>query len=177
MGSDPQHAQGRCSWWRIWGRWRGTDGVLMPLRSFVRKLLGGESRPSELEKIVLSSVRDKLNGDIATRWDKQVQAINKIQRLPEGVEVNFYRMKNSRPSFDPELAFPNKTEELLVARVEVGLPDSPSKLTASIWCVKGFLFSIEYDGSVLYFEEAAGMDPTPEFIVNCKITADLRKTE
>ena len=145
----------------------------MSLRSFIRKLLGADARLTDLESLVLQGVREKLNGDIALLWDNQVRAINKIQRLPEGVEVNFYRMKNGRPSFDAELAFPNKTEELLLARVQLKLPNTANKLTASVWCVKGFLFSIEYDGSVSYFEEAAGMDPKPEFIVKSEIAADL----
>ncbi len=45
-------------------------------------------------------------------WDSQVLAINKVQRLPERVETNFYRMHKGRPCFPPELAFPNKTGEL-----------------------------------------------------------------
>jgi hypothetical protein len=39
--------------------------------------------------------------------------------------------------------------------------------------VKGFLFSIEYEGSVSYFDEAAGMDPQPTFKLSCELTADL----
>ena len=101
-----------------------------------------------------------------------MQAINKVQRLPEGVEVNFYRMKNGRPSFGEELAFPNKTTELLLAKVRLELPNM-GKLTAKVWCVKGFVFSIEYEGSVSYFEEAAGMDPRPEFKLSCELAADL----
>lgn len=65
-----------------------------------------------------------------------------------------------RPSFDQELAYPNKKTELLLANVQVELADV-GKLNAKVWCVKGFVFSIEYDdGSVTYFEEVAGMDPT-----------------
>jgi hypothetical protein len=145
----------------------------MSLRSFIGKLLGANPRLSDLETLILQSVREKLSGDIAMLWDRQVQAINKVQRLPEGVEVNFYRIKCGRPSFDAELAFPNKIEELLVARVQLKLPDTASKLIASVWCVKGFLFSIEYEGSVSYFEEAVGMDPKPELTVESEIVADL----
>jgi uncharacterized membrane protein YphA (DoxX/SURF4 family) len=53
------------------------------------------------------------------------------------------------------------------------MPPVGRVLTASVWCVKGFLFSIEYDGSVSYFEEAAGMDPEPEFIVESDVVTDL----
>jgi hypothetical protein len=145
----------------------------MPLiQSLLGKLFGSSSRLSNLEKLILDCVRARLDAGAANLWDKQVQAVNKVQRLPEGVEVDFYRMKGGRPSFDPELAFANKTEELLVAKVRIGVSNSPVKLAASVWCVKGFLFSIEYEGSVKYFEEAAGMDPRPELVINCELTTD-----
>ena len=143
------------------------------MKSFIAKLLGAGSRLSALEKMVLDCVKGHLDARIAKLWDGQVQAINKVQRLPEGVEVNFYRIANGRPSFDDELAFPNKMTELAVAKVRLELPNMQGKLTAKVWCVKGFVFSIEYDGSVNYFEEAAGMDPRPEFEVSCELTADL----
>jgi len=137
------------------------------------KLFGRGSQLSDLENLILNSIRDKLDGEIVTLWDNQVQSINKVQRLPEGVEVNFYRMRNGRPTFDSEMAFPNKTEELLLAQVKIGVPHISNKLIANIWCVKGFLFSIEYEGSVGYFEEAAGMDPQVNFTVSSEIKTDL----
>lgn len=145
---------------------------MFSITSWFAKLFGAASKPSALETIVLESVRSCLDSCIAELWDQQVRAINKVQRLPEGVEVNFYRMKNGRPSFDEGLAFPNKAVELLVAKVKLELPNM-GKLTANVWCVKGFVFSIEYEGSVSYFEEAAGMDPRPEFRMSCELMADL----
>jgi hypothetical protein len=142
------------------------------MKNLLAKLLGRGSHLSELDGLVLGCVRERLDSSIAELWDRQVQAINKVQRLPEGVEVNFYRMKGGRPSFDETLSFPNKTTELLIAEVRAELPDM-GELTAKVWCVKGFLFSIEYEGSVSYFEEAAGMDPAPTFNLSCELTADL----
>ncbi len=142
------------------------------MKSFIAKLLGAGSRLSALEKMVLDCVREHLDAQTAELWDRQVLEINKVQRLPEGVETNFYRMKNGRPSFDQELAFPNKMTELLVANVKVEL-NGMGKLNAKVWCVKGFVFSIAYEGSVSYFEEAAGMDPRPEFKLTCELLADL----
>jgi len=74
---------------------------------------------------------------------------------------------------DKACAFPNKTTELLVAKVRLELPNMQAKLNAKVWCVKGFVFSIDYDGSGSYFEEVAGMDLRPEFKVSCELTADL----
>jgi hypothetical protein len=35
-------------------------------------------------------------------------------------------------------------------------------MKSRVWCVFGRLFSIEYTGSMSYFEEVLGMDPEPE---------------
>jgi hypothetical protein len=106
-------------------------------------------------------------------WDKQIQAINKVQRLPDGVEVNFYRMKNGRPTFEVDLAFPNKTEELQLAKAEIKLTNTSQKLVVRVWCVNGFLFMIDYEGSVKYFEEAAGVNEQSGLVITCELIADL----
>ncbi|WP_417069867.1 hypothetical protein [Niveibacterium terrae] len=142
------------------------------MKSFIARLFGAGARLSALEKIILDCVENHLDARLRQSWNRQIQAINKIQRLPEGVEANFYRMKSGRSSFDEDLAFPNKTTELLVAKVQVEL-SGMGRLNAKVWCVKGFVFSIEYGGSVSYFEEATGMDPLPEFRLTCELMADL----
>ncbi len=145
------------------------------MKALFAKLFGTGTRLSQIERMVLGCVRQQLDAQMADLWDKQVQAINKVQRLPEGIEVNFYRMKGGRPTLDEQLSFPNKTTELLIAKVEVELPNV-RKLIARVWCVRGFLFSIEYEGAVSYFEEAAGMDPRPPFMLTCELTANLSVT-
>jgi hypothetical protein len=146
------------------------------LTTFIANMFGASKRLSDLERLILDSVRAKLDAPLALIWDKQVLAINKFQRLPEGVEVNFYRMKSGRPSANAELSFPNKTEELQVAKVEIALTNIRQKLVANVWCVKGFLFSIEYEGSVNYFEEAAGLEDATALQINCTLMADLAAT-
>ena len=145
---------------------------MSPLKSLLGALFGVSNRLSNLERRILNCVRSHLDGQLAGLWDKQVESINKVQRLPEGVEVNFYRMKGGRPTFESEMAFPNKTEELQLAKLEMKLPNTPQKIVARVWCVKGFLFSIEYEGSVSYFEEAAGLDDQT-LKIDCELTADL----
>ena len=143
------------------------------MNSFLSWLLGTGSHLSALEKRLLNAVRAQLAPGLTQTWDRQVQAITKVQRLPEGVEVNFYRMVKGRPTFDDDLAFANKAKELLLASVSVSWGKASSELVARVWCVKGFLFSIEYTGGVAYFEEAAGMDPPPDFSIACELKADL----
>lgn len=144
-----------------------------PLKSLLSSLFGASNRLSDLETRILDCVRARLDERIAVLWDKQVQAINKVQRLPDGVEVNFYRMKGGRPTFDADLAFPNNTEELQLAKAEIKLANASQKLVARVWCVNGFLFMIEYEGSVKYFEEAAGLDEQSQLNITCELIADL----
>lgn len=141
------------------------------MMSLFAKLLGRGAHLSELEMLVLGCVRERLPNSVVELWDKQVQAINKVQRLPQGIEVDFYRMKGGRPSFDEALTFPNRTAELLVAKVRIDV--DTGSLTAKVSCVKGFLFCIEYEGSASYFDEALGMDPRPAFNLRCELLADL----
>lgn len=145
------------------------------MKSLIGKLFGQGSRLSALESLILQAVRDQLSGTEADLWGKQVGEINKVQRLPDGIEANFYRMKGGKLRFDDSLAFANQAEELLVATVQVSVPNAQEILTASVWCVRGFVFSIEYKGSVKYFEEAAGMDPKLDIQIDCMMKADLSK--
>ena len=143
------------------------------MKSLVSRLVGRGSQLSAVEMAVLNCVRGQLDAGMTDVWDAQVKAINKVQRLPDGVEVNFYRMRGGRPSFPEDLSFPNKAKELLLAKVRIEVPGLQGKLDAKVWCVEGFLFSIEYAGSVNYFDEAAGMDPRPSFNVACELAGDL----
>ena len=142
----------------------------MSLLSVLRLLFNKKATLSPLEKEILDCVRNRLDTRAVTKWDAQVRSINKVQRLPDGVEVDFYRMKEGQVTSDPELAFPNRTEELRLATASIRL--NSHQVTASIWCVKGFLFSIEFEGSIKYFEEAVAMEPAPKLHIDCHLNAD-----
>jgi len=145
----------------------------MSLKSLFISFFCASARFSHLERRILDCIRSHLDKDITVFWDKQIASINKIQRLPQGVEVDFYRMKNGYPTFDSEIAFPNRTQELQLARVNVHIIDILQKLEARIWCIEGFLFSIEYDCDTRYFEEAASLDDQTILNISCELTADL----
>jgi hypothetical protein len=146
---------------------------VISISTFFGNLFGGTSKLSALEKMILDTVRSQLTEGIVLLWDRQIQAINKIQRLPDGLEVNFYRMKNGCPTFDAELAFPNNTEELQVAVVYVTDLRTSSKIAASIWCINGFLFSIEYDVAAKYFADVIAMEAQPNLVADCQMMVDL----
>lgn len=144
------------------------------VKQFFLWFFGTNKKLSILEKMILDEVRQNLKSDLLKNWDMQVGTINKIQRLSNGVEVDFYRVKNDEINFK-SFAFPNKQDELLLANVTIQLTGL-SDLTASVWCVKGNLFCIEYgSGFVDYYEEATGMDPTPEIKLSCDLKADLSR--
>lgn len=132
------------------------------MMSLLTKLFNSGARLSELERRILGCVGNRLNADAAALWQRQIDAINKVQRLPGGAEVNFYRMERGRPTFDSALAFANSAEELLAAKVSIKVGGTPAVLKAQVWCVRGFIFSIEYEGDAAYFEEAMAMDPAPD---------------
>ncbi len=127
------------------------------LNKIIALITGRGRRLSSFEWSILDLVRNHLGEDIKWLWDKQLSTINKIGRAPEGSEVNFYRMSRGRPTFDKNIAFPNKSAELLVAEVKVQIEGS-EEIFAKIWCLNGFIFSIDYDRCPDYFEEAAGME-------------------
>lgn len=145
---------------------------MLEMRGMIRKMFGGGTPLSALEELVLGCVRACLSEPIGELWDRQIEAINKVQRLPDGVEVNFYRMKSGRPTFDRDLAFPNKDEELHVAIVHLKIPNVVA-LIADVWCVNGFLFSIEYKGKLKLFCETTNFHHEYSVISDCNILADL----
>lgn len=142
------------------------------MKNLIAKLFGSGSEPSELERVILDAVRKCLSPGAVPIWDKQFQAVNKIQRLPDGVEVNFYRMEKGKATFDPAISFPNKMEELLLAKVRLRVVDADQQLEASVWAVGGFVFSIEYGAGSKYFEEILGADPPLKMEVTCQLLCD-----
>ncbi|WP_282298454.1 hypothetical protein [Stenotrophomonas sp. PS02289] len=141
------------------------------MMKFIADLLFPRRRLSELELLILNAVRARLEPDVQPLWDKQVASINRVERLQEGVEADFFRMRGGKVFHDPEIAFPNRTKELHLAAVAVSTMSYVLK--AEVWSVGGHLFCIEYSGGAGYFEEALGMNPLPDFDVQCALLADI----
>lgn len=81
--------------------------------------------------------------EAATKIERQIQAINKFQRIERGKEVNFYCMKWGKAAFDDGLRFHGHSGESLLATAQF-INDSRLRLTAKIWLVSGRIFSITY---------------------------------
>ena len=143
------------------------------IRKVLAKLIGFDKELSSLEKLILSAYRRELDEKSSSLWDEQIRTINRIQRLPGGVEVNFYRMHKGNPTFPPEIAFPNKEEEINFANVQIVLNETADTLLAKLWSINGYLFSIEYDGNAQYFDEALEMQSDLQVRVTCNVKSNL----
>ena len=142
------------------------------MKSIFARVFGAGKRLSALEVLVLNAVRAKLDETNAALWDRQIMSINKVQRLPGGLEVDFYRMKGGSLTCSKTMAFANRGEEMLIAEVTVSIGAVGRKITALVWAVHGVVFSIEYDGNPEYVEEAMGMSPPLAMTVVCDIKSD-----
>lgn len=134
---------------------------------FLSKMIWPSRRLNELEVLILDTVRSRLDPELHGLWDEQVSSINRVTRLPEGVESDFYRMKSGKPFRDPEIAFPDCAEEHLLATVTLTL--SSTVLTAKVWLVHGQVFCIEYSGGAGYFEEAMGGELWSGHEIRCEV--------
>lgn len=119
---------------------------------------------SRLERTIFDAVRDKLQPREAALWEKQLAAINKVHRSPDGLEMNLYVMRNGKSDFPRELCF-DRNEEFKIAVVDITAYGGAGKLRGRVWCVKGHVFSIEYKTSFKEFEKLA----QGEWQVHCHI--------
>jgi hypothetical protein len=148
-------------------RVRRCQGIDMSPFNFIKNFFSS-NKLTELERRILLAVRASLPECVHPIWDSQVLGINKIQRLPGGVEVDFYRMRGGRPVFENCMELTGKNDEHLLAEAIINALSSPrEKLIARIWCVKGVLFSIEYDGSCDYYE-ALAKNNEADLTVHCQ---------
>ncbi|MCW8167114.1 hypothetical protein D8B22_19935 [Verminephrobacter aporrectodeae subsp. tuberculatae] len=109
---------------------------------------------SMLEKTIFDAVREKLQPREAELWDKQVAAINKIAIDPGESEVNFFVMRDGKPDFPSELCF-KKRRKIKIANFDIDADTGAAKLRGCVWCMKGYVFSIEYRSKISEFERAA----------------------
>jgi len=134
------------------------------LISSLKGLFTPSAELSRIERAIFDAVREKLEPREAELWDKQLSAINKIHRSPDGREMNLYVMRNGTSDFPAELCFA-KGGEFKIAVVDIVEKTGAAKLRGRVWCVKGHVFSIEYKTSFKEFESMA----QGEWKVHCHI--------
>jgi hypothetical protein len=96
-----------------------------------------------LERDILNAVLDAMAPPLKDHFRTQLNAINRIQRLTHGKEVNLYRLRRGRPDFPEQLLFPVH-DELELARVDFTVDGGERRSSASVRVVSGRLFSIVF---------------------------------
>jgi hypothetical protein len=107
-------------------------------------LFGKKSRLNAVESCVIDELINALPSEAGKILRSQTKLINKVQRLDQDREVDFYHMVNGRADFPEDALFPNRTEELELAKVRLTDPDSGHGTTGVVFLVKGHIFSIEF---------------------------------
>jgi hypothetical protein len=135
-------------------------------------LLDGEGKFYPFERRILEEVICRLGTQNGLLLQRQIDIINKIQRLRGGKEVNLYQMRYGKAVFDDNLRFPNAPDEVLLACVNLRLPNDPMKLKVKVWMVQGRLFSLEYNKPPNQFFAGISLkDAQPEIVkVECTTT-------
>jgi hypothetical protein len=119
----------------------------------------GELLP--FEKTVLDAVIACSPTDLQKPLERQVRAVNKVQRHAQGREINFYRTCRGKPTFDDEIRLRSLRLEAVLARVTVRLLRTDDRIVVSVWLVRGFIFSLALSRPVLAndnFEENLSVD-------------------
>jgi hypothetical protein len=126
---------------------------------------------------ILQAVVSRTDDKIGRRLQRQIEVVNKVQRICDGKEVNLYRMRYGKVAFDDSLRFPNAPAELLLARVDLRLPNGKATLTAKVWMAEGRLFSMEFNMPPRQFFARINLrDARPE-IVDVEILCDRLQYE
>lgn len=120
----------------------------------LKGLLGAKAAFSKLESAIFGAVESKLAPDVRELWAKQLQAVTRIVRIPDGSQVNLYVKRNGKLGFPQDLLFRNR-DDFKVAVVDLKAAHTAAKLRARVWCSGGHVFSIEYKTSAKTFEQVA----------------------
>jgi hypothetical protein len=124
------------------------------------------------ESWIVSQVEARLEPTTAERLRKQIDVVNRVQRLTEGKEVNLYQIREGKPSFNDDLRFSDKRMEARLATVTVKNPNNKEKLKADVWTVTGRVFSINFNKPPKPFFAAIGLSNIPSDAVEVKILYD-----
>ena len=144
---------------------------------WIRSFWYGLGGLNDLELLILKAIRSKIAHEAVLIWDAQISDINKVQRLPNNIESNFYSLslKNGKPVKDLKKAFPNQKKELLIAKVKLKYDEI--EIDVDVWAVHGFLFSLEFSDNPKHLVEKLGSYASNSKIeIACEITSDLLST-
>jgi hypothetical protein len=124
------------------------------------------------ESLVLHAVRARLAPDSATRFQRQIDVVNKIQRLADGKEVNLYQVRWGKATFDDALRFPDAADEAVLAQVVLASERGSTKLRSDVVLAKGRVFSLLFNAPPKQFFQGVGLNTVRPSIVDVKILLD-----
>lgn len=86
------------------------------IRNLWKQIAGEGGGLYSFERAAIEQVAAGLGG-AGLQLLRQMEAINKVQRMVSGKEVNLYRMRNGSASFEEDLRFTGMPDEALLATV------------------------------------------------------------
>ena len=118
---------------------------MLIITNLLERLFCGSRNFYPFELKILAAVQDRLNEESRELLQKQINAINRVQRIAKGVEVNCYQMHHGKSVCNKDICFPILQEEARLATVTLAHPKKNDTLKAVIWIVRGCLFSIVFN--------------------------------
>jgi hypothetical protein len=118
---------------------------------------------TEFERRVLDAVAAELSSENRDRFFARVHAVNLVQRLDGGREINCFTMREGRAVLDDATRINDSTGEREFARVRVDGPPGTAN-SGKVWLVEGNLFSIEFDEPTEHTDLTAVRDVRVELL-------------
>ncbi len=112
----------------------------------LRLLTSGDSKMRAYEHAAFRRIRNELCDDAKSVLDYQLSKMNLVQRLSNEKEVNLYSMAGPKKPIKLDLLFADQGEERLLATLTIeSASDRKFKITATVWLVRGQIFSLIFD--------------------------------
>ena len=144
----------------------GSNDSPIPMNKLFQWITGRGQELLPLEQLLLQKVETALSKPAAEILVMQITLINKVQRLDKSREVDFYRMEKGKPVFPESALFPNHKEEFELARLRIVDPRTGHGTNASVYLVKGRLFSIEFSCPPGDISDLGSVEMTVESIMD-----------
>jgi len=116
-------------------------GLLDSLQRFFK---AGTNGFNDFERLVLSKVVEALPFALQGRLQRRIEAVNLVQRLDGGREVNCFVMQQGKPVLPVETRIDATAGEKSLAKFVVE-GSAGTANSGQIWLVDGNLFSLEFD--------------------------------
>jgi hypothetical protein len=130
-------------------------------------ILGNRSsRLNPIEAQIIEALASALNGKAGDLLRSQVALINKVQRLDQDREVDFYHIEKGKPMFPDIALFPNQSEEFELAKLKVTDVATGHQTKAIVSVVRGHLFCIEFSHTPRDLRGAKDLKIEIEYLAN-----------